>query len=93
MAYGLNLYKNQRVVEVAVSAIYTSDQTIEFLLTAMRDAIAALSFSRKAIRQNGEPKVVIINKSGADTAVRGTISAYKAEDGTTSVRQSSILII
>ncbi len=35
--------------------------------TAKRDAAAALRFFRKAIRQHGEPEVVTIDKSSANT--------------------------
>lgn len=34
----------------------TAGQTIDFLLTAKRDAVVALHFFRKAIRHHGEPK-------------------------------------
>lgn len=46
-------------------AVDTNGQTIDFLLTARRDAAAALRFFRKAIRNHGEPEVVTIDKSGA----------------------------
>ncbi|MGP2408156.1 IS6 family transposase [Yersinia sp. 2545 StPb PI] len=36
-------------------AVDTAGQTIDFLLTAKRDAAAALRFFRKAIRHHGEP--------------------------------------
>ena len=49
-------------------AVDSEGQTIDFLLTARRDAAAALRFFRKAIRQHGEPEVVTIDKSGANTA-------------------------
>jgi len=35
-------------------AVDTDSQTIDFLLTAKRDAVAALRFFRKAIRHHGE---------------------------------------
>ena len=38
-------------------AVDTRGQTIDFLLTAKRDAAAALRFFRKAIRHHGEPEV------------------------------------
>ncbi|MEG0171506.1 MAG: IS6 family transposase [Acinetobacter sp.] len=72
-------------------AVDTSGQTIDFLLTARRDAIAALRFFRFAIRQNGEPEVVTIDKSGANTAALATLNADKAEDETITVRQSKYL--
>lgn len=43
-------------------AVDTDGQTIDFLLTAKRDAAAALRFFRKAIRHHGEPEVVTIDK-------------------------------
>jgi len=43
-------------------AVDTTGQTIDFLLTAKRDAAAALRFFRKAIRHHGEPEVVTIDK-------------------------------
>ncbi|CQJ04982.1 transposase [Yersinia frederiksenii] len=45
---------------------------IDLLLTARRDAVAALRFFRKAIRPHGEPEVVPIDKSGANTAALAT---------------------
>ncbi|CNK18902.1 IS1327 transposase [Yersinia aldovae ATCC 35236] len=46
-------------------AVGTSGQTIDFLLTAKRDATAALRFFRKAIRHHGKPEVVTIDKNSA----------------------------
>ena len=57
----------------------TSGRTIDFLLTARRDAAAALRFFRKAIRHHGEPEVVTIDKSGANTAALAMLSADKPE--------------
>ncbi len=56
-------------------AVDTDGQTIDFLLTAKRDAAAALRFFRKAMRHHGEPEVVTIDKSGANTAASGRKSA------------------
>ncbi|CNI73953.1 transposase [Yersinia frederiksenii] len=53
-------------------AVDTTGQTIDFLLTARRDAAAALRFFRKAIRQHGEPEVATIDKSGANIAALAT---------------------
>jgi putative transposase len=41
--------------------------TIDFLLTAKRDAKAALRFLCQAIRNNGTPVKINIDKSGANT--------------------------
>lgn len=72
-------------------AVDNAGQTIDFLLTAKRDAAAALRFFRKAIRHHGEPKVVTIDKSGANTAVLSTLNADKTENETIAVRQSKYL--
>jgi transposase-like protein len=61
------------------------------LLTAKRDAAAALRFFRKANRQHGEPKVVTIDKSGANTAVLATVNANKSEEEIITIRQSKYL--
>jgi len=52
--------------------------TIDFLLTAKRDTKAALRFLRQAIRNNGTPVKINIDKSGANTAA---IEAYNKESG------------
>lgn len=43
-------------------------KTIDFLLTAKRDKKAARQFLEKAIRSNGKPSLINIDKSGANTA-------------------------
>ncbi|QUY48717.1 IS6 family transposase [Serratia plymuthica] len=72
-------------------AVDSNGQTIDFLLTAKRDAGAALRFFRKAIRLHGEPEVVTIDKSGANTAALAILNGDKAEDETITVRQSKYL--
>ncbi|AJJ63967.1 integrase core domain protein [Yersinia aldovae 670-83] len=72
-------------------AVDTSGQTIDFLLTAKRDAAAALRFFRKAIRHHGEPEIVTIDKSGAGTAALTTLNADKPEEETMTVRQNKYL--
>jgi len=72
-------------------AVDTAGQTIDFLLTAKRDAAAALRFFRKAIRHHGEPAVVTIDKSGANTAALTTLNADKPEEETITVRQNKYL--
>jgi putative transposase len=49
-------------------AVDKAGATVDFLLTAKRDRKAALRFLRKAIGQNGRPKKITIDKSGANTA-------------------------
>ncbi|MCS4320780.1 transposase-like protein [Serratia sp. BIGb0234] len=72
-------------------AVDTSGQTVDFLLTARRDAAAALRFFRKAIHLHGEPEVVTIDKSGANTAALATLNASKPEEETITIRQSKYL--
>ena len=49
-------------------AVGKAGATVDFLLTAKRDCKAALRFLRKAIRYNGKPGKITIDKSGANTA-------------------------
>lgn len=72
-------------------AVDSNGQTIDFLLTAKRDAAAALRFFRKAIRHHGEPEVVTIDKSGANTAALATLNANKPDKETMTVRQNKYL--
>ncbi|MFQ6251749.1 IS6 family transposase [Yersinia enterocolitica] len=72
-------------------AVDTAGQTVDFLLTARRDAAAALRFFRKAIRHHGEPEVVTIDKSGANTAALTTLNANKPEEERMTIRQSNSL--
>ncbi|HFO2534833.1 TPA: IS6 family transposase [Yersinia enterocolitica] len=72
-------------------AVDTVGQTIDFLLTAKRDTAAALRFFRKAIRHHGEPEMVTIDKSGANTAALTTLNADKPEEETMTVRQNKYL--
>src|SRR6202166_4045249 len=48
-------------------AVDKTGATVDFLLTAKRDREAALRFLRKAIRYNGTPEKITIDKSGANT--------------------------
>ncbi len=72
-------------------AVDTAGQTIDFLLTAKRDAAAALRFFRKATGHHNEPEVVTIDKSGANTAALATFNAGKPDEETITVRQSKYL--
>jgi putative transposase len=49
-------------------AVDKAGATADFLLTARRDRKAVLRFLRKAIRYNGTPEKITIDKSGANTA-------------------------
>ena len=54
-------------------AVDKAGRTIDFLLTAQRDKKAALRFFKKAVRQDGLPEKVTIDKSGANTAALETL--------------------
>ena len=49
-------------------AVDKKGKTIDFLLRANRDKAAAASFFEKAMRQNGTPEKVTMDKSGANKA-------------------------
>jgi putative transposase len=53
-------------------AVDKAGGTVDFLLTTKRDCKAALRFLRKAIRCNGTPIKITIDKSGANTAAIGS---------------------
>jgi transposase-like protein len=57
-------------------AVDKAGATVDFLLTAKRDRTAALRFLRKAIKGNGTPEKITIDKSGANTAA---IDSHNAE--------------
>lgn len=72
-------------------AVDSDGQTVDFLLTARRDAAAALRFFCKAISQHGEPEVVTIDKSSANTAALATLNADKPDEGAITIRQNKYL--
>ncbi|MGJ0579239.1 IS6 family transposase [Xenorhabdus bovienii] len=49
-------------------AVDSHGNTVDFLLTARRDKAAALRFFKKAMRQQGQPEVVTMDKSSANKA-------------------------
>ena len=70
-------------------AVDKDGDTIDFLLTAKRDTKASLRFLRQAIRNNGTPLKINIDKSGANTAA---IEAYNKESGASiEIRQCKYL--
>ena len=49
-------------------AVDKDGDTVDFLLTAKRDAKAAHRYLKKAVKRNGEPEKITIDKSGANKA-------------------------
>ncbi|WP_349282912.1 IS6 family transposase (plasmid) [Polaromonas hydrogenivorans] len=56
-------------------AVDKEGKTVDFLLTARRDKAAALRFFEKAMKANGVPEKVTMDKSGANKAAMDEINA------------------
>ena len=70
-------------------AVDTDGNTIDFLLRAKRNKLAAKRFFKKAITYNGEPEKINIDKSGSNTA---GIKAFNKENKTDiEIRQNKYL--
>jgi putative transposase len=69
--------------------------TIDFLLRAKRDAVAAKDFLKKAFKKNGRPDKVTIDKSGSNKAAIDSFNEDIPEDGQVEVvkRNTSITLL
>jgi putative transposase len=65
--------------------------TIDLLLRAKRDAVAAKAFFRKAFKENGRPDKVTIDKSGSNKAAIDSFNEGIPEDEQVEVRQKKYL--
>ncbi len=70
-------------------AVDKEGATIDFLLRAKRDTVAASRFFEKAMRQNGDPEKVTMDKSGANRAAMDAIN--KDRDVAIEIRQVKYL--
>lgn len=65
--------------------------TIDFLLRAKRDVIAAKAFFRKAFKENGKPDKVTIDKSGSNKAALDSFNKDVEEEEKIEIRQIKYL--
>lgn len=70
-------------------AVDKEGATIDFLLRARRDTAAATLFFEKAMRQNGDPEKITMDKSGANKAAMDRINQKR--DAPIEVRQVKYL--
>ncbi|MGF6483031.1 putative transposase [Paraburkholderia sp. JPY419] len=68
-------------------AVDKAGDTVEFLLRARRDKVAARRFFEKAIAHNGTPETVTIDKSGSNLAALDAVNADR--ETPIKVRQTS----
>ena len=72
-------------------AVDSEGNTIDFLLRKHRDKAAAEAFFRKAIKHNGQPGKVTIDKSGSNTSALDSLNAVLEADKKIVVRQTKYL--
>jgi len=65
--------------------------TIDFLLRAKRDTTAAKAFFKRAMKANGQPIKVNIDKSGANTAALKKINETLPKENQIEIRQNKYL--
>ncbi len=72
-------------------AVDKEGNTIDFLLRAKRDAVAAKAFFRKAFKQHGRPGKVTVDKSGSNKAALDACNQGIEEDKAIEIRQVKYL--
>ncbi len=65
--------------------------TIDFLLRKHRDLVAAKAFFRKALRNNGHPAKITIDKSGSNISALNKINEDLSKDQQIEIRQIKYL--
>jgi putative transposase len=79
LAHGRDLCEAKGTWNYLYRPVDKAGATVDFLLNAKRDRNAALRFLRKAIKHNGAPEKITIDKSGANTAaIEGQNTEHKA---------------
>ena len=72
-------------------AVDKESNTIDFLLRAKRDASAAKAFFKKAIKHNGRPEKVTVDKSGSNKAALDYCNRDISENKKIEIRQIKYL--
>ena len=72
-------------------AVDKEGSTIDFLLRAKRDAVAAKAFFKKAIKHNGRPEKVTVDKSGSNKAALDYCNEDISENEQIEMRQIKYL--
>lgn len=65
--------------------------TVDFLLTKRRQKISAQKFFNKAIRNNGRPKIINIDKSGSNYAAIIAVNTRSCSVNKIKIRQCKYL--
>src|SRR3546814_571839 len=68
-------------------AVDKGGSTIDFLLRARRDGVAAKAFFRKAFRENGRPDKVTVDKSGSNKAALDYFNKDVSQEEQIEIRQ------
>jgi len=72
-------------------AVDKEGNTIDFLLRAKRDAVAAKAFFRKTFKENGRPDKVTIDKSGSNKAALDSFNKGVPKEQEIEIRQVKYL--
>lgn len=72
-------------------AVDSEGNTIDFLLRARRDAVAAKAFFKKAFKENKVPKKINIDKSGSNKAALDSFNKEAPEKEKIEIRQIKYL--
>ena len=72
-------------------AVDKEGNTIDFLLRAKRDAVAAKAFFRKAFKENGRPDKVTVDKSGSNKAALDSFNEDVSKEEEIEIRQIKYL--